>query len=289
MKENPVTDIVAVIEGDMMFGKKKAKVTTVNKDVTKTLHRHLAFFGAEQYKLLRTNISFTLPEGVKCPIIGVTSSMRGEGKSTTAINLSYALAENGKRVVLIDGDLRLPSVAAKMKMSNSPGLTDLLVGGEGQEINMYKMRDAENWCIIPSGELPPNPSELLGSKRMEKLLKTLADKFDYIVVDLPPVNSVSDALALSKHITGMVLVVRQNYTSKNELAACVRQLKLSNVNVLGCVMNGKKSSKSGYGYKKYYKKYKKYGYGYGYGYENAKKPAKADAKQADNPSKDSAD
>ncbi len=240
----------------MIFGKKKKSPNAVNKDITKTLHKHLAFTGAEQYKILRTNLSFTLPEDVKCPIIGVTSSMRGEGKSTTAINLSYALAENGKRVVLIDGDLRLPSVASKMKMSNSPGLTDLLVGGEAQQINIFRMKDADNWCIIPSGELPPNPSELLGSKRMEKLLNTLAESFDYIVVDLPPVNTVSDALTLSKHITGLILVVRQNYTSKSELAACVRQLKLSNVNVLGCVMNGKKSSRGGYGkYKSYYKQY----------------------------------
>ncbi len=239
-----------------MFGKKRNTPANTAKDVTKTLHKHLAFSGAEQYKILRTNLSFTLPEDVKCPIIGVTSSMRGEGKSTTAINLSYALSESGKRVVLIDGDLRLPSVASKMKMSNSPGLTDLLVGYEAQQINIFRMKEAENWCIIPSGELPPNPSELLGSKRMEKLLHTLAESFDYIIVDLPPVNTVSDALALSKHITGLVLVVRQNYTSKSELAACVRQLKLSNVNVLGCVMNGKKATRGGYGkYKSYYKSY----------------------------------
>jgi len=227
------------------------------QDSSKTLHKNLEFTATEQYKLLRTNITFTLPEDVKCPIIGVTSSMRGEGKSTTAVNLSYVLAENGKNVLLVDGDLRIPSVAKKMGIASKPGLTDLLMGKESYDLNIFRSEILSNWFILPSGELPPNPSELLGSRRMEALLEALSEQFDYIVVDLPPVNIVSDALAISKLITGMVVVIREDYTEKKELEHCFRQLKLSNVNVLGCVMNEAKNGKGSYGkYKKYYKYYK---------------------------------
>ena len=230
--------------------------STVNK---KTLHKNLEFTAIEQYKLLRANLSFTLPEDVKCPIIGVTSSMRGEGKSTTAINLSYVLAESGKSVLLIDGDLRIPSVAKKMDISSTPGLTDLLMGYESHQMGVFKTGLLENWYVMPSGELPPNPSELLGSRRMESILKLAAEKFDYIIVDLPPVNVVSDALAISKYITGMVVVIREEYTEKKELEACFRQLKLSNVNVLGCVMNESENSGGTHSrYRKYSKYYRKY-------------------------------
>lgn len=178
-------------------------------------------------------------------------------KSTTAVNLSYVLAENGKKVLLVDADLRIPSIAKKMDMNNSPGLTDFLMDYENQQLSVFKSKLLDNWYILPSGNLPPNPSELLGSRRMEQIFSILSEKFDYIVVDLPPVNVVSDALAISNLITGMVVVIREEYTSKRELEACFRQLKLSNVKVLGCVLNGAKSDKGGYGrYKKYYKYYK---------------------------------
>lgn len=231
-------------------------------DSQKTLHENLDFTATEQYKLLRTNLSFTLPVKEGCSIIGVTSSMRGEGKSTTAVNLSYVLAESGKKVLIIDGDLRIPSVAKKMRIESSPGLTDLLKGDSPINLADLKSTRLPNWYIMPSGALPPNPSELLGSKRMEAAFKGLSEHFDYIVVDLPPVNIVSDALAISKYIDGMILVIREEYTEKKELETCVRQLRLSNVNVLGCVMNETKSGKgyySKYRYKRYYSYYKTYG------------------------------
>ena len=105
---------------------------------------------------------------------------------------------------------------------------------------------------MPSGDIPPNPSELLGSKRMEMALEAWKEVFDYIIIDLPPVNIVSDALSVSKYITGMILVVREEYTEKKEFEYCYRQLKLSNVNILGCVMNVTKTGGGSYGkYKKY--------------------------------------
>ena len=239
-----------------IFNGKKTDVVFSEKDMKRTLHKNLEFTAIEQYKILRTNLDFTLPEDVKCPIIGVTSSMRGEGKSTTAVNLSYVLAEKGSPVILIDGDLRIPSIAKKMRIDSSPGLTDLLMG-HGAHMPDFRSALLDNWFILPSGDIPPNPSELLGSRRMEYILNSLRESFDYIIIDLPPVNIVSDALSIASLITGMVVVVREDYTEKKELERCFRQLQLSNVNVLGCILN--ESKNDGGSYKKYRKhKYYKY-------------------------------
>ena len=230
-------------------------------DDQKTLHKNLEFTAVEQYKLLRTNLSFLLPENKGCKIIGVSSSIRGEGKSTTAVNLSYVLAESGNKVILLDGDLRIPSVAKKMKIKSTPGVTDLL-RGDSVDLEQFRTEHLPTWYIMPSGVLPPNPSELLGSKRMEAMLNELSVHFDYIVVDLPPINIVSDALAISQYIDGIIVVIREDYTEKKELENCVRQLRLSNVKVLGCVMNETKEGKgyySKYRYKRYYRYYKTYG------------------------------
>ena len=242
-----------------LFHRKNGRATFMNDAHQRTLHKNLEFTATEQYKLLRTNLDFTLPENVRCPIIGVTSSMRGEGKSTTAINLSYVLAERGNKVLLIDGDLRIPSIAKKMNLPGTPGLTDLLMG-KNVDLSSFRSSLLENWYILPSGDIPPNPSELLGSGRMEALLATLKEKFEYIIVDLPPVNIVSDALSISGLITGMIVVIREDYTEKKVLERCFRQLKLSDVNVLGCVMNEAKAGNGSYGKYKKYKYYKYYRY-----------------------------
>ncbi|MBR3692611.1 MAG: CpsD/CapB family tyrosine-protein kinase [Clostridia bacterium] len=244
-------------------------------DFSGTLHQNLEFTAREQYKLLRTNLNFTLPHDEKCPVIGVTSSMRGEGKSTTAVNLSYVLAENGAKVLLIDGDLRIPSIAKKMGIEKSTGLTDLLVG-RGAQLGEYRSSILDNWYILPAGDIPPNPSELLGSRRMAEVIAELRNVFDYIVVDLPPVNIVTDAVAISPIISGMIVVIREGYAQKKELERCFRQLELSNVKILGCVLNEStngKGSYSKYKYKKYgtykyYRYYEKHGY-----YETPKKEA----------------
>lgn len=247
-----------------LFNKKKEKVSFGQVE-HKTLHKNLSFTATEQYKLLRTNIEFTLPQDEKCHVVGVTSSMRGEGKSTTAINLSYVLAEKGSKVLIIDGDLRIPSVAKKLQISSKPGVTNLLMN-KSSDVEAFKSDLLDNWYIVPAGDIPPNPSELLGSGRMQKLLEALKEQFDYIIIDLPPVNIVSDALSISPLISGMVVVIREEYTEKKELTHCMRQLSLSNVKVLGCVLNEASSGNGSYGKYKYKKYRHSYGYGYGYGY-----------------------
>lgn len=243
--------------GNYTKSRKQKSIEASSMEIQKTLHKHLEFTAAEQYKLIRANLDFTLPEGEKCPIIGVTSSVRGEGKSTTAVNLAYVIAEKGSRVLLIDGDLRIPSIAKKLGVQNGPGLADLLKyhGVQFAEFQSYLF---DNWSILPSGVIPPNPSELLGSVRMKNLLDQFREKFDYIVIDLPPVNIVSDAVSISGLISGMIVVIREDYTEKKELERCFRQLKLSNVKVLGCVMNAAKSGSGSYGKYKKNKKYYKY-------------------------------
>ena len=239
---------------------KFAPKTTVSvKDIKSTLHKNLEFTALEQYKLIRANLDFTLPENEKCPIIGVTSSMRGEGKSTTAVNLAYVFAEKGSKVLLIDGDLRIPSISKKLQIHSTPGLADLL-RGKGKELSGLQNYLLPSWFILPSGDIPPNPSELLGSSRMENVLNQLKEQFDYIIVDLPPVNLVSDAVSISKLISGMLVVIREEYTEKKELEKCFRQLKLSNVNVLGCVMNEAKSGNGNYSKYRKYRSYKSYRY-----------------------------
>lgn len=253
-----------------LFEKKhKQKQFVSGSDETrKTLHKNLEFTAIEQYKLIRANLDFTLPENEKCPVIGVTSSMRGEGKSTTAVNLSYAFAEKGSKVLLIDADLRIPSIAKKLEIENSFGLADLL-RGKGAQISEFKSHLLSNWFVLPSGDIPPNPSELLGSGRMENVLNQLREIFDCIIVDLPPVNIVSDAISISSLISGMIVVIREEHTEKKELERCFRQLRLSNVNILGCVMNAAKSGSGSYGKYKRYKYYKYYKY-----YQSDSKDAK---------------
>ena len=242
-----------------LFRKKKENISSFAiHETRKTLHKNLDFTATEQYKLLRTNLDFVLPAGEKCPVIGVTSSTRGEGKSTTSINLAYVLAEKGSKVLLIDGDLRLPSVAKKLEIENKKGLLELLMG---KPISLEEFRSPlhENWYVLTSGEIPPNPSELLGSDRMERVLSDLRENFDHIIVDLPPVNIVSDAVSISRLITGMLVVAKEDYTEKRELEACIRQLELADVKILGCVMTCSKSFGGGHYRSKNYKHYRKYG------------------------------
>jgi capsular exopolysaccharide synthesis family protein len=229
---------------------KNSQNLPIERNLRKTLHRNLKFNATEQYKLLRTNISFTLPEDVKCPIIGVTSSVRGEGKSTTAINLAYVYAESGKKVLLIDGDLRLPSVAKKMNIDGSTVLTNFLLDSNKIMIEQYKTIVNDKWYVVPCGPIPPNPSELLASKKMEKLLKMLSEYFDCIIIDLPPVNIVSDALVLAPKTDGIVFVVQDLITTHEEFQKALSSIEFANVKLLGVVLNGStKSKRSKYRYR----------------------------------------
>jgi capsular exopolysaccharide synthesis family protein len=243
------------------------KNTHVNENTSGMLHNKLGFVATEAYKLLRTNLLFTLPDEKKCKVVGVTSSLRGEGKSTTAINLSYAIAETGKKVLLIDADLRLPSVAKKLEIRSTPGLSNLIVGEVDIKTAINVFDRLASWSMLTAGDVPPNPTEMLGSSQMKKLVEEMENDYEYIIVDLPPVNIVSDAMVISPLLDGMIVVVRENYSERRELSQCIKQLELSGVKLLGIVMNQSNSDNTIYGrYKRsrYYKKLYKYSKDSGY-------------------------
>lgn len=205
---------------------------------------NLSFAGAEAYKLLRTNIMFSFSGDEKCRIIGMTSSYRGEGKSLTCLNLAYSLAEAKQKVLLVEGDMRLPTLAKRLNFRSSPGLSNLLVGLNtvSDAIQQFPVsaEDADNLFldVIVSGDIPPNPSELLGSPRMQSLVRTLRERYDYILLDLPPVTAVTDALVSSRLSDGMVVVVRSSVAVRGALAETMRQLQQVGARVLGFVFNG---------------------------------------------------
>lgn len=239
--------------------KKKEKNITpdISGDEGLIFTNNLSFAAAEAYKLLRTNIMFSFSGEEKCRIIGITSSVRGEGKSTTSCNLGYALSQAGKKTLIIDGDLRLPSVSSKLSLRQIPGLSNLLVSKKAGKSVAQHCNAAPALDIITSGDCPPNPSELLGSERMKELLDSFAAEYEYIIIDLPPIADVTDTLVISKYLDGIIMVVRNGVVDKSELADALRQLKLVDVRLLGFAFRDATESKKSYGkkYGKYYKSY----------------------------------
>lgn len=223
----------------------------------KTFGEGLNFAAAEAYRLLRTNVLFALPfaslsEGQTCRVIGVTSSLSGEGKSTTALNLAYVLARSGRKILLMEGDMRLPTISKKLNLKKEKGLSNLLVGLCKEEEVLQPSGLHEQLWVVASGESPPNPSELLGSGRMRDAVNCFAADFDFIILDLPPVGEVSDALVVSRLTQGMIVVVRQGYATRSSVADTMRQLDYADAKVLGFVMTC--SGRQGGKYKKSYYK-----------------------------------
>ena len=205
------------------------------------------FAVAEAYKLLRTNIMFSFSDEDSCHVIGVTSSIRGEGKSTTACNIGYVLSRTGKRVLLMEADLRRPSIGDKLGLDWVIGVTNLLVSRKDYREAIQHCSLAPRLDIITAGDIPPNPSELLGSGRMTRLMNELVQDYDYIIVDLPPVTAVADTLVLSKLLHGVVIVVRDRVVQRRELAETMRQLKMMNTRILGFVYRDSEESNRRYG------------------------------------------
>ncbi len=213
----------------------------------------------EAYKSLRTNVMFSCDDDNKCPVIMVTSSMPGEGKSTVSSNLAISLAETGKKTLLIDCDLRKPKISRLFKAGSCKGLSNALLDSNDLNSSLIKVKDM-NLFIMTAGSLTSNPSEMLGSKRMATLLKLLRTKFEYIVLDTPPVNVVTDAIALSPVSDGTLLVLRSDVTERNSALRALTQLKMANVNVLGVVLNNVDEQNSYYGRQHKGAYYGNYGY-----------------------------
>lgn len=189
---------------------------------------------SEAFRSLRTNLQFlNVEEGPRSFV--VTSSVPGEGKSTTICNLAIALAETGARVALVDGDLRLPKIADYMGLEGGIGLTDVLIGRAELDHVLQRWGRGQMF-VLPSGRIPPNPSELLGSKSMARLLETLGQDFDYVLIDTPPLLLVTDAAVVSRLTGGAILVAASGRTKRNELSAAVRALEHIGSRLLGVVV-----------------------------------------------------
>lgn len=225
---------------------------------TEKVCENMTYAAREAFKRLRENVVLSFPAEETCKVIGVTSAQPSEGKSTVSINLAYSLAELGKKVIVVDGDMRRPSIREKLGITQTIGLADLLMGEDnvGAAVCRYKSKTNETFLdVLTSGFHPQNPSELLGSKRAEHLLKILSSAYDYIILDLPPVNVVVDALTAARLTDGMLVVIRENNCPRNVLAESIEQLNYAKANILGFVVNG---SVEGAGKRYQYNNYSRY-------------------------------
>lgn len=205
----------------------------------------------EAYKAIRTNIALSVMKD-GCRRLVFTSAIPFEGKSTTALNVAVSFSKAYSRVLLIDCDLRKPRIHRALGLANTTGVTNVLSGLSTLDEAIQKTK-YENLDVLSSGILAPNPSEMLASERMQKLLDALSQRYEYIIIDTPPVNVVADALPLIKVSDGVILVTRQNYSTHGDIENAISKLQFIDAKILGVVVNG--SSESGTGKHKYRSKY----------------------------------
>ncbi|WP_394216118.1 polysaccharide biosynthesis tyrosine autokinase [Brachybacterium vulturis] len=190
---------------------------------------------AEAYRDLRTNLQFIGLTTDDRSIL-VTSSMPGEGKSSSAINLAHVLAQSGSRVLLVDADLRRPALAKHLSLEGNAGLTTVLIG-ESSIADVAQPLDTEGLDVLTSGPIPPNPSELLGSQRMQTVLADALAAYDFVVVDSPPLFAVTDAAILSQIVGGTIIVARSDLVKKHQLGRALEKLEGVDARLLGVILN----------------------------------------------------
>lgn len=256
----------AIIGDIQEFGDSKKK-KDADDDHFKLTDKETPFHIIESYKSIRTNLSFALST-VDKKIFAISSANPGEGKSTTSANIAIAMAQGGNHVLLIDADMRKSVQHKIFKLVNKKGISTAISKMHKPDQCIQK-NVMENLDIMTAGPIPPNPSELLASDMMEKMLNDLSQKYDVILIDTPPVNVVTDAMELAKNISGIVLVVRYGRTTDEDVDDVLKRVELANMNLLGFILNGVKTKRSGY-YSKYNKGKYYYKKGYGYGYYGAK-------------------
>ncbi|HEU4751903.1 MAG TPA: polysaccharide biosynthesis tyrosine autokinase, partial [Armatimonadota bacterium] len=212
---------------------------------------------AESYRALRSSIGFA---GIDAPLrrLQVTSASKGEGKTVTSVNLATAMAIDGKRVILVDADLRRPSVHRLLNLPNAPGLSEVLVGMKSVD-EAIQETDVENMSVICAGPIPPNPAELLGSRAFDRVIEELETRADVVIFDSPPCAPVTDPLIISARMDGVILVIHTGHTKKAAIKHVEQLLARARARIVGCVFNRVEQNKGGYYYQHYY-----YHYGDGY-------------------------
>lgn len=207
---------------------------------------------SEQFRTVRTNIEFSSVD-TEIKTLLFTSSDVSEGKSTVSANTAVTWAQQGKKVLFIDADLRRPTLHTTFRMPNTQGLSTILANNEDYHA-IVNVSSVENLSIITSGPIPPNPAELLNSNRMRNFLQSVKNEYDLVVLDVPPLLSVTDTQVLAANVDGVVLVIRQGVAQRVSVKRAKELLSMVHAKLLGYVLNDV-APKNGYGY------------GYGYGYE----------------------
>ena len=236
------------------------KIAQNNEKAKNVLSTDSKFAIVEGYKIARTNLVFSLT-AAQSNCTAVTSWSKGEGKSTATVNLAISLAKMGKRILLIDTDLRRPNLHNLLKLKNEQGLSDV-IGQFGDFYQAVQENVIPYLDVLTSGAIPPNPSELLASANFEELIKKVKQEYDYVIMDTPPLGVVADTLLLKDYVGGYVFVVREKVTTHGDIERALQSIQLADSKVLGFLKVGC-DMRSHKGYKKFGYKY---GYGYGYGY-----------------------
>ncbi|SKA88644.1 capsular exopolysaccharide family [Caloramator quimbayensis] len=209
---------------------------------------------SEAFRTLRTNIQFSsFDKNIKTIVL--TSSGPGEGKSTVSTNLACVFSQGGNKTILIDCDMRKPTVHKKLEISNQTGLTNVLIAEVSLKDAVKEI--SENFYVLTTGTRPPNPAEIIASSKMQNFIESLKEQFDYIIIDTPPILMVTDAQILSKYADGTLLVVSSGEADKNAAVKAKELLLKVDANILGVVLNKLDTSRKGY-----------YGYYYHYYYGN---------------------
>ena len=268
----------------MLFRKRRLTTPKTTADAKQRMLSPTSPFAIrEAYNAVRTKLLFT-GRGEKCPVFAVTSAMMHDGKTTNAVNLAISVANAAKKVLLIDGDMRKPTVHRYFGLENKNGLSEILAG----LTNEVKIRNTgiENLHVLTSGQIPPNPAELFGSKQMDTLLEYVKGFFDYVIIDTPPINVVTDTAIIAEKITGYVFVVQSGKNRSNEISYALNTLQQMNGNVVGFILNdisGKSSSHYGsyrYGKNAYGNSYYRRGYYAYYGTDDSSSKKKKQHRQA---------
>ena len=233
------------------------KAAANNDKVKNVLSSDSKFAIVEGYKIARTNLIFSLT-AAENNCVAVTSWSKGEGKSTATVNLAISIAKMGKKVLLIDTDLRRPNLHNLLKITNETGLSDVI--GQFGDFDKAVHRDVISFLdVLTSGAIPPNPSELLASSNFADLVNKTKEEYNYVIMDTPPLGVVADTLLLKDFVGGYVFVVREKVTTHGDIERALQNIKIADTKVLGFLKVGcDMRNKNGY------KKFGNYNYSYNY-------------------------
>ena len=223
-----------------------------HKMLYSVLDEDARFDFVESYKMLRTNLEFVAAAD-KCKMVEIVSSVPDEGKSNVIVNLAYTIAKSGKKVCVVDCDLRKPCMYRYFKVSHKcKGLTNVLAG----QVDLDSALIEDNGVsVLLSGDCPPNPSEILSSNNMKNIIQQLNDKFDFVLFDTPPITIVTDAIVLGKLIDGAIIVVRYNYSDMKIVRDAKKYLEAGNIKIFGTVISNYTKKYSSYKKNYYYSYY----------------------------------